>query len=101
MGIKVFGLVDTNADPKKVDFVIPGNDDSSKSIGFVVNYLKNCILQGLEERQDEKEAQAMSEKKQEEIKKSTDEKEDSPSVDSSDTKEEKSELKVENTSEEN
>ncbi len=37
LGIPVFGIVDTNSDPRKVDFVIPGNDDASKSIDMILS----------------------------------------------------------------
>ena len=48
--IKTFGMVDTNSDPTQVDFAIPSNDDASKSISFVTNYLTAAIREGLEER---------------------------------------------------
>jgi len=48
-------MVDTNADPNLVDFPIPANDDSSKSISFVTNYITNAIKEGLAERGKEKE----------------------------------------------
>ncbi|HHB79810.1 MAG TPA: 30S ribosomal protein S2 [Saprospiraceae bacterium] len=41
-----FGVVDTNSDPGKVDFVIPGNDDSSKSIQLYMDYFVKCIQEG-------------------------------------------------------
>jgi small subunit ribosomal protein S2 len=50
LGIKTFGMVDTNSDPTKVDYPIPSNDDASKSIKTVVDYLTGCIKEGLEER---------------------------------------------------
>ena len=50
LGIRTFGMVDTNCDPNKVDFAIPANDDASKSIGLVVNYMTGCIKEGLAER---------------------------------------------------
>jgi small subunit ribosomal protein S2 len=50
LGIKTFGMVDTNSDPTQVDFPIPSNDDASKSISFVVNYLVEAIREGLEDR---------------------------------------------------
>ena len=50
LGIRTFGIVDTNADPNKVDYPIPGNDDASKSIAIITNYLTDAIRQGLEER---------------------------------------------------
>lgn len=50
LGIKTFGMVDTNSDPTLVDFPIPSNDDASKAISYVVNYLVQAINEGLEER---------------------------------------------------
>ena len=51
LGIATFGIVDTNCDPNKVDFAIPGNDDATKSIAIMVNYLTAAISEGLAERQ--------------------------------------------------
>jgi len=51
LGISTFGVVDTNCDPNKVDFAIPGNDDATKSIAIIVNYLTAAIAEGLAERQ--------------------------------------------------
>ena len=39
LGITTFGMVDTNSDPNKVDFAIPANDDATKSIAILVNYI--------------------------------------------------------------
>jgi len=50
LGLKTFGMVDTNSDPTLVDFAIPANDDASKSIELVANYLTDCIVEGLEMR---------------------------------------------------
>lgn len=50
LGIKTIGVVDTNSDPTLVDFPIPANDDASKSIAFVVNYIVGAIQEGLDER---------------------------------------------------
>jgi small subunit ribosomal protein S2 len=50
LGIRTFGIVDTNADPNKVDFPIPGNDDASKSIRIITEYMVQAIREGLEER---------------------------------------------------
>lgn len=55
LGIQTFGLVDTNCDPNKVDFAIPANDDATKSITILVNYLTAAIAEGLAERQAAKE----------------------------------------------
>ena len=51
LGIITFGLVDTNCDPNKVDFAIPANDDATKSIAILTNYLTAAIAEGLAERQ--------------------------------------------------
>ena len=51
LGIATFGVVDTNCDPNKVDFAIPGNDDATKSIAIIVNYITAAIAEGLAERQ--------------------------------------------------
>lgn len=48
--MKTFGMVDTNSDPSLVDFPIPSNDDASKSISIITNYLVEAIREGLEER---------------------------------------------------
>ncbi len=50
LNVKTFGMVDTNSDPTLVDFAIPCNDDASKSIAIVTNYLVEAIREGLEER---------------------------------------------------
>jgi len=50
LGIVTFGMVDTNSDPNKVDYPIPANDDASKSIAIIVNYLTAAISEGLAER---------------------------------------------------
>ncbi len=54
LGITTFGMVDTNCDPNKVEFPIPANDDATKSIAIVVNYLTAAIAEGLQERQADK-----------------------------------------------
>jgi small subunit ribosomal protein S2 len=51
LGITTFGIVDTNCDPNKVDFAIPANDDATKSIAILANYLTAAIAEGLAERQ--------------------------------------------------
>ncbi len=57
LGLKTIGIVDTNSDPTVVDFAIPANDDASKSIGLIINYLTDAIREGLEERKKTKEEQ--------------------------------------------
>jgi small subunit ribosomal protein S2 len=56
LGISTFGMVDTNCDPNKVDFAIPANDDATKSISIIVNYLTAAITEGLQERQADKDS---------------------------------------------
>jgi small subunit ribosomal protein S2 len=55
LGINTFAMVDTNSDPTKVDFAIPSNDDATKSIAIIVNYLTAAIMEGLQERSQNKE----------------------------------------------
>jgi small subunit ribosomal protein S2 len=50
LGITTFGMVDTNCDPNKVDFAIPANDDATKSIAIIANYITAAIAEGLAER---------------------------------------------------
>lgn len=54
LGIPVFAMVDTNSDPRNVDFVIPANDDATKSIEVVLDACCAAIAEGLEERKVEK-----------------------------------------------
>src|SRR5438046_7695167 len=51
LGIQTFGVVDTNCDPNRVDFAIPANDDATKSIAIITNYITAAIAEGLAERQ--------------------------------------------------
>ncbi len=54
LGIPVFGIVDTNSDPSTVDYVIPANDDASKSIELILDTVVAAMAEGLEERKVEK-----------------------------------------------
>ena len=54
LGIPVFGIVDTNSDPNNIDFVIPANDDASKSIELSLDTICAAMQEGLEERKVEK-----------------------------------------------
>src|SRR3954451_11051494 len=54
LGITTFGVVDTNSDPNKIDFPIPANDDATKSIAIIPNYIAAAIAEGLAERQQSK-----------------------------------------------
>jgi small subunit ribosomal protein S2 len=74
LGIPVFAMVDTNSDPRNIDFVIPANDDATKSIEVILDACCAAIAEGLEERKVEKadaeaaEAQAQAEAETEEAK---------------------------------
>jgi small subunit ribosomal protein S2 len=50
LGIPTFGMVDTNSDPTSVDFAVPANDDATKSIAIIVNYISDAIKEGLADR---------------------------------------------------
>ena len=54
LGIPVFGIVDTNSDPKNIDFVIPANDDAKDSVEVILNACCTAVAEGLEERKAEK-----------------------------------------------
>ena len=54
LGIPVFGIVDTNSNPNDIDFVIPANDDATKSIEVILTAVCEAIKEGLEERKVEK-----------------------------------------------
>jgi len=55
LNIPIFAMVDTNSDPRPVDYVIPSNDDASKSIEKVLSFITEGIAEGLAERKAEKE----------------------------------------------
>ena len=71
LGIATFAIVDTNSDPTSVDFAIPANDDASKSVGIITNYLINTIKEGLSERQKEKQESDYSDSASEEQRSNT------------------------------
>ena len=54
LGIPVFGIVDTNSDPKNIDYVIPANDDAKDSVEAILSAVCGAIAEGLEERKAEK-----------------------------------------------
>ena len=54
LGIPVFGIVDTNSDPKNIDFVIPANDDAKDSVETILNAVCGAIAEGIAERKVEK-----------------------------------------------
>ncbi len=54
LGIPVFGIVDTNSNPNGIDFIIPANDDATKSVDVILAAMVEAIQEGLEERKVEK-----------------------------------------------
>ncbi|MFT3753414.1 MAG: 30S ribosomal protein S2 [Paludibacter sp.] len=82
LGIPVFGIVDTNSNPNGIDFVIPANDDATKSVDIILGAMVAAIQEGLEERKVEKvdteaaEAPVVKEKKSRVTKKPRTQKED-------------------------
>lgn len=56
LGMRTFGMVDTNSDPTQVDFPIPANDDASKSVAIITNYLATAIKEGLDERNQKRDS---------------------------------------------
>merc|ERR1712086_520806 len=56
LNIPIFAMVDTNSDPREVDYVIPSNDDASKSIEKILSLVTLSVSEGLSERESEKES---------------------------------------------
>ncbi|MGB0430827.1 MAG: 30S ribosomal protein S2 [Bacteroidia bacterium] len=71
LNLTSFGMVDTNSNPRMVDYAIPSNDDSTKSIELITNTLRESIAEGLDERKrakDEAKAKQEAKKKEKEAK---------------------------------
>jgi len=58
LNIPIFAMVDTNSDPRQVDYVIPANDDASKSIDKILSHVTEAIANGLAERKSEKDGKS-------------------------------------------
>lgn len=56
LNIPIFAMVDTNSDPRAIDYVVPSNDDASKSIEIIMTQVTDAIAQGLAERKTEKQS---------------------------------------------
>lgn len=67
LGIPVFAIVDTNSDPKNIDFVIPANDDAKDSVDVILTACCQAIAEGLEERKAEKADEKASAEQEEEV----------------------------------
>ena len=68
LNIPIFALVDTNSNPNEVDFAIPGNDDASKAIKVILEYVTEAVKEGISARDAEKD-KAADEKEEKEEKK--------------------------------
>ncbi len=79
--IPIFAMVDTNSDPREVNYVIPANDDATKSIDKILTIVVDAIGQGLKERKNEKEA--LEQEKQAKEKAETDPSTEAKKVDKS------------------
>jgi len=62
LGIRSFGITDTNTNPSFVNFPIPGNDDASKSIECIMKIIHEAVSEGLEERSNEMDKKAVEKK---------------------------------------
>ena len=69
LNIPIFAMVDTNSDPRGIQYIIPSNDDASKSISKILEYISDSIQTGLEERKSEKAAEEAKKAAAEEAKK--------------------------------
>jgi small subunit ribosomal protein S2 len=63
--IPIFAMVDTNSDPREVEYVIPANDDASKSIEKILTLVSDAVAEGLQQRKQEKEAESKGETQEE------------------------------------
>ncbi|EID76015.1 30S ribosomal protein S2 [Imtechella halotolerans] len=61
LNIPIFAIVDTNSDPREVDYVIPANDDASKSIEKILSYVTTAVAEGLADRKSDKEVEGEDE----------------------------------------
>ncbi len=71
LGIQIFAMVDTNSNPKGIDFIIPANDDASQSIELILEVLTQAVKEGLDERKAERDKQREEKKAKTPIKKKT------------------------------
>ena len=67
LNIPIFAMVDTNSDPRGIDYVIPANDDASKSISKILEHVGSAIQEGLEERNSGKDKEETQDKETEAV----------------------------------
>lgn len=75
LNIPIFAMVDTNSDPREVNYAIPSNDDASRSINAIISRVTGAISEGLNERKDSKDDTAKPAKAKAKAKKSSEEEE--------------------------
>jgi small subunit ribosomal protein S2 len=63
LGIRSFALTDTNTNPANVHYPIPGNDDASKSIAYIIDVISKAVAEGLEERAEDQNMKALEKQK--------------------------------------
>ena len=85
LNIPIFAMVDTNSDPRGIDYVIPSNDDASKSISKIFDIISNSVKEGLKDRENEIQKETDNKvKKQDETKLDESDKNDTNNAESSD-----------------
>ncbi len=80
LNIPVYGMVDTNSDPSKIDFEIPSNDDSFTSVRIIIDYISDAISEGLKEREKIKEEIRIKQEKEASEKEAKEKKEAEKSI---------------------
>lgn len=64
LNIPIFAMIDTNSDPRPIDFVIPANDDAGKSIEIIMSSVTDAVAEGLSERKNEKQKEQKEEEEE-------------------------------------
>ena len=67
LNIPIFAMVDTNSDPRGIDYVIPANDDATKSLSKILEHVGSAIQEGLEERNSGKDKEETQDKETEAV----------------------------------
>jgi small subunit ribosomal protein S2 len=98
LNIPIFAMVDTNSDPRDIDYAIPSNDDASKSIEKILGYVCGSITEALSERKADKDATDDEQEDAKPVKKARKAKKEDVEVTSTDT-EEQEDVKLESTEE--
>jgi len=100
LNIPIFAMVDTNSDPRGIQYIVPSNDDASKSISKIVEYISDSIQTGLEERKSEKAAEEAEAAAAEEAKKAAAEEKEKAAAKEKAVAEEKGKVAAEETKKE-